>query len=78
MFKLNSEKGGITVFVIVSFLFTMIILMSIFWKNTNYQVTVLQAEQRIKDTYEKDLNNINEVYNNIINSNNVIVGNNII
>ena len=78
MFKLNSEKGGITVFVIVSFLFTMIILMSIFWKNTNYQVTVLQAEQRIKDTYEKDLNNINEVYNNIINSNNVIVDNNII
>lgn len=73
MNKLKSQKGGITIFVIVAFLFTMIILISIFWKNTNYQVTVLQAEQRIKATYGNDVNNVDKIYDNIISENNVIL-----
>lgn len=73
MNKLKSQKGGITIFVIVAFLFTMIILISIFWKNTNYQVTVLQDEQRIKATYGNDVNNVDKIYDNIISENNVIL-----
>lgn len=62
MKKANSEKGSISVFVIVAFIFTMTILMNIYWSSTNYQVTVLQAQQRIKDTYGEDVNNIDEIY----------------
>ena len=49
MKKLKSENGSITVFVIVAFIFCMTILVNLYWTSTNYQVTVLQAEQRIKD-----------------------------
>ncbi len=68
MNKFKSEKGGITVFVIVAFLFIMAILIGIYWKSTNYQVTVLQAEQQIKDTYGRDVNNVDEIYNEINNT----------
>ena len=48
MKKIVSEKGSMSVFVIVAFIFCMTILVNIYWSSTNYQVTVLQAEQRIK------------------------------
>lgn len=62
MNKFKSEKGGITVFVIVALLFIMAILIGVFWKSTNYQVAVLQAEQRIKAVYGNDVNNVDEIY----------------
>ena len=72
MKKIKSENGSITVFVIVAFIFCMTMLVNIYWTSTNYQVTVLQAEQRIKETYEKDINNIEEIYDSL--SNPVIEG----
>ncbi len=62
MKKLKSENGSITVFVIVAFIFCMTILVNLYWTSTNYQVTVLQAEQRIKDIYGEDANRIDEIY----------------
>ena len=62
MKKLKSENGSITVFVIVAFIFCMTILVNLYWTSTNYQVTVLQAEQRIKDIYGEDTNRIDEIY----------------
>ena len=62
MIKFKSEKGSITVFVIVAFIFCMTILINLYWTSTNYQVTVLQAEQRIKDIYGEDVNRIDEIY----------------
>ena len=71
MKKVKEEKGGITLFVIISILFIMTILIGIYWKSTNYQVTVLQAEQRIKHIYEKDAN---VVYNELnLDNNNIIL-----
>ena len=67
---LKSEKGGITLFVIVTILFIMAILIGIYWKSTNYQITVLQAEERIKDIFGNDVNNVDEIYNNLEISNN--------
>ena len=67
MKKIKSEKGGITVFVIVAILFIMAILIGVFWKSTNYQVTVLQAERQIKDTYGKDTKNVDQIYQNLSN-----------
>lgn len=62
MTNLKSEKGSITVFVVIAFIFSMTILMNLYWTSTNYQVTVLQAEQRIKDVYGKDVNNVNQIW----------------
>lgn len=65
MKKAMSERGSISVFVIVAFIFCMTILISIYWSNTNYQVTVLQAQQRIKDVYGADVNNRYEIHENL-------------
>ena len=62
MKKSKAEKGSISVFVIIAFIFCMTILINIYWSSTNYQVTVLQAEQRIKETYGEDVNRIDEIY----------------
>ncbi len=65
MMKLKSEKGSITVFVIVAFIFCMAILINLYWTSTNSQVTVLQAEQRLKEIYGEDVNNIDQIYEDI-------------
>lgn len=65
MMKLKSEKGSITVFVIVAFIFCMAILINLYWTSTNAQVTVLQAEQRLKEIYGEDVNNIDQIYEDI-------------
>lgn len=68
MKKIKSERGSITVFVIVAFVFCMTILMNIYWTSTNYQITVLQAQQRIKETYGRDVNNVEQIYKDIGNT----------
>jgi len=61
MKKMNPERGSISVFVIIAFIFCMTILINIYWSSTNYQVTVLQAEQRIREIYGADVNRIDEI-----------------
>lgn len=72
MTNLKSEKGSITVFVIVAFIFCMTVLLNLYWTSTNYQVTVLQAEQRIKAVYGEDINRLDEIYKSVGNSTIVI------
>ena len=67
MKKTNSEKGSISVFVIVAFIFCMTILMRIYWSSTNYQITALQAQEQIMEIYGEDVNNIDEIYNTVKN-----------
>ncbi len=56
MKKAKSERGSISVFVIVAFIFCMTILVNIYWSSTNYQISVLQAAKEIKDIYGEDFN----------------------
>lgn len=65
MKKTKSEKASISVFVIVAFIFCMTILINIYWSSTNYEVTVLQAQQRIKDVYGEDVNRMDEIHETI-------------
>ena len=60
--KSKSEKGSISVFVIVAFIFCMTILITLYWKSSNYQISVLQSEQIIKDIYGEDVSKIDEVH----------------
>ena len=62
MKKIHSEKGSIAVFVTVSFIFIMTILMRIYWSSTNYQVTAPQAQQAIKEIYERDVADIDRIH----------------
>lgn len=70
MKKIRTENGSMAVFVIVGFIFCMTILMNIYWSSTNYQVTVLQAQERIKEIYGKDVNNMQEIHANLNKSEN--------
>lgn len=65
MKKTKSERGGVTVFVIVALIFIMTILVNLYWTSTNYQVTVLQAEQRIKEIYGRDVDAVRQIYDDI-------------
>ena len=65
MKKIRTENGSMAVFVIVGFIFCMTILMNIYWSSTNYQVTVLQAQERIKEIYGKYVNNMQEIHTNL-------------
>lgn len=71
MKKNKAEKGSISVFVIIAFIFCMTIVINIYWSTTNNQVTVLQAEQRIKEIYGKDINRMDELHAEL--SNDVVI-----
>ncbi len=73
MINIRSEKGSITVFVIVAFIFCMTILVNLYWTSTNYQVTVLQAQQRIKDTYGKEVEAVEDIYEGLKDSKGIII-----
>lgn len=62
MKNMKSENGSMTVFVIMGFIFCMTILVSMYWSSTNYQVTVLQAEKVIRETYEADVKNMDTIH----------------
>lgn len=62
MIKSKSERGSVTVFVIIAFIFCMTILVNLYWTSTNYQVTVLQAQQQIQKIYGQDVDNVEEIY----------------
>ena len=66
MKKIQTENGSISVFVIIAFIFCMTLLINLYWTSTNYQVTVLQAEQRIRDIYAEDVNNIDEIHSRLL------------
>lgn len=65
MRKTSSEVGSISVFVIIAFIFCMTILINIYWSSTNYQVTVLQAQQRIQEIYGEDVKNMDSIHANL-------------
>ena len=67
MKKCKYEKGSISVFVIVAFIFSMTLLMNIYWTTTNYQITALQTKERIEEIYGNDVNNMENVHQSLNN-----------
>lgn len=64
--NLKNEKGAITLYVLLAMLLITITLVSIYVSLTNEHLTQLDVAEQIKSTYEKDMNNIDEVYNDLI------------
>ena len=65
MKKVNSEKGSITLYVLISMLFFIILLMGLF-VNSNYKMQQQERSvKKIQKSYEKS--NIDDLYNETIN-----------
>ena len=64
--NLKNEKGAISLYVLLAMLLITITLVSIYVSLTNEHLTQLDVAEQIKLTYEKDMNNIDDVYNNLI------------
>ena len=60
---LKSERGSITVFTLTVMLFFVIILMGVFIATNNVRKTQETADTTIIDKYQKDINLVNEIYN---------------
>lgn len=66
MSNIKNEKGSLALFVTIAMLFFMAFLLVIFISTTNQQKTQLAVTARIKETYEQDLDNVEEIYNSFI------------
>lgn len=66
MKNIKSEKGSLALFVTIAMLFFMAFLLALFLSTTNEQKTQLAVTARIKETYEQDLDNVNEIYNSFV------------
>lgn len=60
MFK--SEKGSITVFVLITVLFLTTVLLGILASSTNNQKAQMDAQKLIIDKYQEDVNNVENIY----------------
>ena len=61
----KNEKGGVSIYVLVTMLILIIILMGIYNSIINKHITQLEVAQQIKSTYEEDTNNIDDIYNHL-------------
>ena len=62
---LKNEKGSITLFVILAILFFLIVVFSVFMSSSNKNRIQASELDKIKEEYEKDVNNIDEIYDEI-------------
>lgn len=63
MIKLNQEKGGATLFVLISMLFFSLYLIGIYLATANLEGTQVEQTKVIKEIYEQGTNDIDNVYN---------------
>lgn len=62
MKKIREEKGSITLFVLVAMLFFMLFLVGMYMLSARRETGTLSETARIKEIYEKDMNQIDDVY----------------
>lgn len=67
--KFTDEKGSITIFVLASCLFFLVSIMGVEVYTKNKQMAVDEKYHQIKSTYEKDLENKEKIYNDLITTN---------
>ena len=65
--NLKNEKGAVSLYVLLAMFLITITLVSLYVSLSNEHLTQLDIAEQIKATYEKDMNNINEVYDNLVN-----------
>lgn len=63
---MKNEKGSISLFVLIAMIFFSIYTLAIYNSISNSQVIQLKANERIKEIYEDDIDNVDAIYTNII------------
>ena len=64
--RLKSENGSVSLYALVAILIILIILLGVYVSNSQKQAQNLEVTKQIKTIYEKDVNNLNSVYTNLI------------
>lgn len=62
----KSELGSVSLYALVAMLILLTILLSLYIYNAQKQAQNLEVTKQIKNIYEKDVNNIDNVYNNLV------------
>ena len=70
MEKPKKETGSITLMVLITLLFFMVVLSSIYIINTNRRANQLQEIEQIRQIYGRDVANVGEIYEEVINRTN--------
>lgn len=65
--RLRDEKGSITLFILLSVLFFLVIVVSVFVYVQNKQSAMDREYNKIKNSYEQDIGNEGEIYTEQVN-----------
>lgn len=65
-FLLKNNKGAITLFVLISMLFFMVVLSSLFMTTSNQKQSQTSELDKIKQEYENSVDNIDQIYSNTL------------
>lgn len=70
MKRMKQENGGATLFVLIAMLFFSMYLVGMYLATANLESTQAEQTQVIKEIYEQEINNIDDVYETLNNVNN--------
>ena len=62
----KSEKGSATIYVLSTMLVLIMLMTFVLISTTNKQIAGLDVSEGIKSTYEKDINNVDVIYNALV------------
>lgn len=62
MKNLRSNNGSITLFILIAIIFFLAIVINLYINSKNHEQAVDSYIEEIKREYEKDINNIDEIY----------------
>ena len=64
--KFFSEKGSVTLFILISIIFFLIISLNVYSSNKNKIIAQKEEIQAIEENYNKDLDKMDEIYENLV------------
>lgn len=65
--KISNQKGSISLFVLIAMIFFSIYTLAIYISISNSQVIQIKSDEQIKEIYEKDIENVEQIYLELIN-----------
>jgi len=60
--KINSENGSVSLFVLIAMIFFSIYTIAIYISISNSQVIQIKSNEQIREIYEKDIENVEQIY----------------
>ena len=64
--KFFSEKGSVTLFILIAIIFFLMVSLNVYSSNKNKIIAQTEEIKAIEENYNKDLDNMDEIYDNLI------------